>query len=130
MADKRVVVADDEPHIRHVICLKMERGGFDVQMAADGEEALDLCRAECPDLLITDYQMPVMSGLELCQALQADPATAGLPIIMLTARGFDLTESEHASAGITELMSKPFSPAEVLLRAQELVSSGSVAQES
>jgi len=59
----KVVVADDEPHIRHVIALKMQKHGFEVFAAADGEEALDLVLQEKPDLLITDYQMPVMSGL-------------------------------------------------------------------
>jgi len=117
----KVVVADDEPHIRHVIALKMQKGGFDVHMAADGEEALDLVCAEQPDLLITDYQMPVMSGVELCQHVREDPATAGIPILMLTARGFDLSEAERDAFGILEMMSKPFSPAEVLQKAQELI---------
>lgn len=130
MADKRVVIADDEPHIRHVIGLKMERGGFEIEMAADGEEALDICKAERPDLLITDYQMPVMTGLELCLALQQDPRTAGLPIIMLTARGFDLTEAEQSSAGISDIMSKPFSPAEVLAKAQELTAGEALTREA
>jgi CheY-like chemotaxis protein len=90
-------------------------------MAADGEEALDLVLQERPDLLITDYQMPVMSGVELCQALHNDAATAGIPILMLTARGFDLSEAERDACGILELMSKPFSPAEVLQKAQDLI---------
>lgn len=121
MIGPKVVVADDEPHIRHVIALKMQKGGFEVHVAADGEEALDLVLQEKPDLLITDYQMPIMSGVELCQELRKNSATAGIPILMLTARGFDLSEAERDACGIMQLMSKPFSPAEVLQRAQELI---------
>lgn len=111
---KRVVVADDEPHIRHVLALKLEKGGLEVMMAADGEEALELCLNESPDLLITDYQMPILSGLDLCMQLRKHESTRDLPAIMLTARGFDLPESQTSEAGIVLVMSKPFSPAEVL----------------
>jgi CheY-like chemotaxis protein len=116
----KVVVADDEPHIRHVIALKMQKHGFEVFTAADGEEALDLVLQEKPDLLITDYQMPVMSGLELCRELRQRGETAHIPILMLTARGFDLSDQERQACGILHLMSKPFSPAEVLARVLEL----------
>ncbi len=118
---KKVVVADDEPHIRHVLALKLTKAGLDVQTAGDGEEALDLCLAERPDLLITDYQMPVMSGLELCKELRATPATRGLPAIMLTARGFDLGPDDTAQTNIAALMSKPFGPAEVLEKVESLL---------
>ncbi|NQU76981.1 MAG: response regulator [Planctomycetes bacterium] len=121
MSRKRVVVVDDEPHICHVLALKLARGGFEVMIAGDGEEALDLCLAEKPDLLITDYQMPVMSGLELCRRLRQEPSTADVPAIMLTARGFDLDESETAQTGIAAIMSKPFSPAEVLQAAVDVL---------
>lgn len=114
MTDKKVLIADDEPHIRHVLALKLQKAGLEVLTAADGEEALECCVQEKPNLLITDYQMPGLSGLELCQALRADPATADIVAIMLTARGFTLDESEAAATGIAELISKPFSPAEVL----------------
>ena len=130
MADKRVLVVDDEIHIVHVVAIKLRNNGYEVITADNGAEAFDLAREEKPDMIVTDYQMPVMSGLELCKALQADPQTVGIPIIMLTARGFDLSDSERGSAGISVLMSKPFSPAEVLKRALELSAAGSVSQES
>ncbi len=116
----KIVVADDEPHIRHVIALKMQKHGFEVFTAADGEEALDLVLQEAPDLLITDYQMPVMSGLDLCRELRRQEQTAHIPIVMLTARGFDLSDQERHASGILHLMSKPFSPAAVLAKVQEL----------
>ncbi|MFW6154792.1 MAG: response regulator [Planctomycetota bacterium] len=116
----KVVVVDDEPHIRHVIALKMQKNGFEVLTAADGEEALDLVTQEQPDLLITDYQMPVMSGLDLCRELRRQDETAHIPILMLTARGFDLSDQEREASGILHLMSKPFSPAEVLAKVRDL----------
>ena len=90
--NKKVLVADDETHILHVVSMKLRNAGYDVITAVDGEEALELCATEKPDLLITDYQMPVMSGLELCQRLQQIPATQQIPAIMLTARGFALDD--------------------------------------
>lgn len=121
MSAKRIIIADDEPHIRHVLSLKLEKGGYSVLQAADGQEALELCLAERPDLLITDYQMPGLSGLELCQQLRARPATRQLPVIMLTARGFDLDEAQTQELAITAIMSKPFSPAEVLQKASDIL---------
>jgi two-component system alkaline phosphatase synthesis response regulator PhoP len=118
---KRVVVADDEPHIRHVLELKLSKAGLQVLTAADGEEALELCRGQRPDLVISDYQMPAMSGLDLCRALAREPATATVPVIMLTARGFDMTQADRADTNIVLIMSKPFSPAEVLQKALGLL---------
>ena len=121
MNGRKVIVADDEPHIRHLLALKLQQGGLEVLMAADGAEALELCLSEKPDLLITDYQMPVLSGLELCQRLRADPLAARIPAILLTARGFELKTSQTAELGIDLVMSKPFSPAEMLQKAVELL---------
>src|SRR5580692_265856 len=79
MAAKKILVADDESHILHVVSLKLRNAGFEVLTAADGQEALELAQSERPDLLITDYHMPQLSGLELCQKLKQDPATARIP---------------------------------------------------
>src|SRR5580693_1761960 len=87
---KKILVADDESHILHVVSLKLRNAGFDVVTAGDGQEALELASSEQPDLLITDYHMPQLSGLELCRKLKQDPATAKIPAIMLTARGYHL----------------------------------------
>ena len=72
---KRILVADDEAHILHVVSMKLRNAGYEVVTAADGEEALELCKSECPDLLITDFQMPYMDGLQLCMALRATEGT-------------------------------------------------------
>lgn len=118
---KRIVIADDEAHILRVMSMKLTNAGYEVLTAVDGEEALELCAREHPDLLITDYQMPVMSGLELCKQLRSDDQTRNIPAIMLTARGFDIEPSDMVAAGITAVLAKPFSPREVLAKVNDLL---------
>ena len=111
---KKILVADDEAHILHVVSMKLRNAGYEVITAEDGQEALELCEAEKPDLIITDYQMPAKTGLEVCKELRQHEATKAIPAIMLTARGFDIEPQEMAEAGIAAVMAKPFSPREVL----------------
>jgi CheY-like chemotaxis protein len=73
MTGKTILVADDESHILSVVSLKLRNAGYRVLTAADGQEALDVALHERPDLLITDYHMPQLSGLELCRRLKQDP---------------------------------------------------------
>ena len=121
MPAKKILVADDESHILHVVSLKLRNAGFEVLTAADGQEALELAQTERPDLLITDYHMPQLSGLELCQKLKQDPATAGIPAIMLTARGYQLDPKDTAGSGILRMLSKPFSPRHLLTTVNEVL---------
>ena len=102
---KKILVADDESHILHVVSLKLRNAGFRVLTASDGQEALDIALAERPDLLITDYHMPQLSGLELCRKLRQEPATAKLPAIMLTARGYHLEPHDTEQSGILRILS-------------------------
>jgi two-component system alkaline phosphatase synthesis response regulator PhoP len=125
--DKKILVADDEAHILHVVSMKLRNAGYEVITAVDGEEALELCTAEKPDLLITDYQMPFLSGLELCKRLRRQEQTRDIPAIMLTARGFDIEPEEMAEAKISAVLAKPFSPREVLQRVTELLTQTEVA---
>ena len=119
---KRILVADDEAHILHVVTMKLKNAGYEVMTAVDGEEALELCAAEAPDLVITDYQMPFLSGLELCKELRAREDTRTVPAIMLTARGFDIEPGEMIDAGIAAVFAKPFSPREILEAVTNLLS--------
>jgi len=121
---KRILVADDEAYILHVVSMKLKNAGFDVITAVDGEEALELCTVEKPDLLITDYQMPYLSGLELCKELRSREETRSIPAVMLTARGFDIEPGEMADAGIAAVFAKPFSPREVLAAVCRLLNGG------
>jgi two-component system, OmpR family, alkaline phosphatase synthesis response regulator PhoP len=121
MPEKKILVADDESHILHVVSLKLRNAGFTVVTACDGQEALELARQELPDLMIIDYHMPHLSGLELCQRLRETPATARIPAIMLTARGYDLDSDSTESHGIVRMLSKPFSPRHLLVTVNEVL---------
>ena len=121
MASKRILVCDDEPHILHVVATKLRNGGFEVLSAADGEEAFQIAVKEKPDLLITDYQMPFLSGLELCAKLRVDPNTTAIPVIMLTARGFSIEEEDLSKTNIRKVLPKPFSPREVHRSVMEIL---------
>jgi CheY-like chemotaxis protein len=119
--NKTILVADDESHILHVVSLKLRNAGYRVVTARDGQEALELAAQEKPDLLITDYHMPQLSGLELCQKLKQDPATCEIPAIMLTARGYHLEAHDTEQNGILRLVSKPFSPRHLLATVNEVL---------
>jgi CheY-like chemotaxis protein len=121
MSDKKILVADDESHILNVVSLKLRNAGFTVVTARDGQEALELAQSEHPDLLITDYHMPQLSGIELCQKLKQDPATANIPAIMLTARGYHLEPGDTEQSGILRMLSKPFSPRQLLATVEEVL---------
>ena len=121
MSEKKILVADDETHILHVVSLKLRNAGFNVLTARDGQEALELAQTEHPDLIITDYHMPQLSGLELCQRLKQDPATSGIPAIMLTARGYHLEPHDTQESGILRMLSKPFSPRQLLTTVNEVL---------
>jgi len=121
MGEKKILVADDETHILHVVSLKLRNAGFNVLTARDGQEALELAQSELPDLIITDYHMPKLSGLELCQRLKQDPATNGIPAIMLTARGYHLEPADTEQSGILRMLSKPFSPRQLLTTVEEVL---------
>ncbi len=121
MAKDTILVCDDEPHIVHVVAAKLKNAGFEVLTATDGQEALDVARQHVPSLVITDYQMPYLSGLELCAKMRAEPELKNIPAIMLTARGFWINTTELDGTNIRELIPKPFSPREVLRIVQRVL---------
>ena len=116
---QRILVVDDESHILHVLTLKLGKAGYDVLTAVDGEEGLHLARESKPDLVITDIQMPYMTGLELSRALADDESTSAIPVLILTARGYALAAEDLESSNIRDVLSKPFSPRSLI----ELVAS-------
>ena len=121
MTAKTILVADDESHILNVVSLKLRNAGYRVLTASDGQEALDLATEERPDLLITDYHMPLLSGIELCRRLKQNPSTQDIRTIMLTARGYHLEAQDTTENGILRMLSKPFSPRQLLLTVNELL---------
>ena len=113
MANK-VLVADDEIHIIHVVAIKLRNNGYEVIAANNGLEAYDLACREKPDIVVTDYQMPLMTGIELITKLREDERTKDIPVILLTARSFAVTQEQQESLGVSSCLSKPFSPKELL----------------
>ena len=111
---RRILVVDDESHILHVLSLKLRNSGFIVETAVDGEDALHQLASTQPDLVITDLQMPYVNGVELCRSLLGDPATADIPVIILTARGYALGSEASTLSNVQKVVSKPFSPRTIL----------------
>lgn len=114
MADKKILVVDDEVHIVQVVAIKLRNNGFEVITAENGAEGLELAIQERPDLIVSDFQMPVMSGLEMIENLRAKPETRDIPVVMLTARGFAIEDDKKQQLRVTACLSKPFSPRELL----------------
>jgi two-component system alkaline phosphatase synthesis response regulator PhoP len=114
MADRKVLVVDDEVHIVHVVAIKLRNNGFEVIAADNGAEGLKLALAEKPDIIVTDYQMPVMTGIELVEQLRQHEETKDTPVIMLTARSFAIPQQQQDDLRISGCLSKPFSPKELL----------------
>ena len=119
----RILVVDDEAHILHVLSLKLRNAGHDVLTSVDGEEAFELACQELPDLIITDFQMPYMTGLELCRALADHGPTSQIPVLILTARGYALDDEDLQIGNIKGVISKPFSPRAVLQLVNDLLGS-------
>lgn len=121
MTQRKALVVDDEFHIVQVVAIKLRNNGFEVLTAENGAIAYQLACQHNPDVVITDYQMPVLSGLELIEKLRQTPATAATPVIMLTARNFAIEEDQRQQLGIAACLSKPFSPREVLGTVEEVL---------
>ena len=114
MTGKRVLVVDDEVHIVHVVAIKLRNNGYEVISADNGAEAYELACKEKPDIIVTDYQMPVMSGMQLVEKLRQCDKTNDIPVIMLTARSFAISKEQQEDLKISSCLSKPFSPKELL----------------
>lgn len=120
--NKRILFCDDEPHILRAAEFKFKRAGYEVLSASDGEEGWELVRQHLPHLVITDCQMPRLSGLGLAERINSHPATTGVPIIMLSGKGFELSaEVLLQEYGIVALLPKPFSPRDLLQRVEGLL---------
>jgi DNA-binding response OmpR family regulator len=122
-ADGRPVIlaADDDEDILQLIVFRLERSGYTVLQARDGEEALALARERRPDLAVLDVMMPKIDGFELARRLRAEPVTNRMPIIMLTARVQDADVQQGFDAGADDYLRKPFSPQELRARVQAIL---------
>lgn len=116
-----ILVADDEESLRLLIRTTLESSDTTILEASDGNSALEMARQEMPDLIVLDWMMPGRNGLEVARELRADPRTAGLPILMLTAMGQEKDRKEGLAAGVQAFLVKPFSPLELLERVQAVL---------
>ncbi len=117
----RVLLVEDEPNIAEAIRFILTREGWDVAVERDGAAALGQVRALAPDLLILDLMLPGMSGLEILTSLRANPAFAGLKVLMLTAKGQPRDREAAERAGVSAFMAKPFSNDEIRAMVRQLM---------
>jgi two-component system, OmpR family, phosphate regulon response regulator PhoB len=111
-----VLVVEDEAALATMLRYNLEKQGFRVEEAGDGQEALTRIAEAQPDLVLLDWMLPLMSGIEVCRQLRRQTSTANLPIIMLTARGEEGDRVRGLDAGADDYVSKPFSPTELVAR--------------
>ena len=121
MPDSTILVVDDDPVIQKLLEVNFTIEGYAVEVAGDGAEAVEKARAVSPDLIVLDVMMPRMNGLEAAKVLKGDPATAAIPIIMLSAKAQDVDQEAGREAGVNFYMTKPFDPLELLDKAAELI---------
>jgi two-component system phosphate regulon response regulator PhoB len=111
---KKVVIIDDEPFILMMLEDKLTRAGLQVVTSRESVTALETIRNVMPDLIILDWMMPEMSGIELCRLIKADPEVAHIPLFMLTAKGQEEDEKLGLKCGVARYITKPFSPKALL----------------
>jgi two-component system phosphate regulon response regulator PhoB len=117
----RILVVEDEAALQQLLAYNLERAGFAVEQAYDADEARTLIAEQTPDLVLLDWMLPYMSGLELCRQLRRQPATANLPIIMLTARVEERDRLHGLDTGADDYVTKPFSIRELLARVRAIL---------
>ena len=118
---KTILLADDEVNLRMLVHTTLDDPHYRILEAADGTAALELAKQERPDLLVLDWMMPGMTGIEVVRALRHDTETAHIPIIMLTAKGQEKDKEQGSSLGTYAYLVKPFSPLELLEKVQEVL---------
>ena len=112
----RILIVEDETALVELLRYNLEQAGFSVAVAYDGEEALASVQEDTPDLILLDWMLPLMSGIEVCRQVRRQTATANVPIIMLTARGEEGDRVRGLDAGADDYVPKPFSPTELVAR--------------
>lgn len=120
---KRVLIADDEPNIMVSLEFLMQRSGYEIRTAANGDEALKAAQEFRPHLMLLDVMMPVRNGYEVCQAVRENPGLKGMKIVMLTAKGRELEVTKGLAIGADAYVTKPFATKELLETVKRLLGS-------
>jgi DNA-binding response OmpR family regulator len=126
----RILVVDDEPEAVELVEFNLRQAGYAVTTAADGAEALKKARSQTPDLIVLDVMLPEMDGFEVCKTLRLNPATAKIPIIMLTAKAAEIDRVLGLELGADDYLTKPFSPRELVLRIKKILARGAPGEKS
>ncbi len=120
----KILVVDDEPEAVELVEFNLKQAGFEVLAASDGAEALNKARSALPSLIVLDLMLPEVDGLEVCKMLRRDPATADIPIVMVTAKAAEIDRVLGLELGADDYLTKPFSPRELVLRVKKLLRRG------
>src|SRR3989442_4042664 len=120
----KILVVDDEPDAVELIDFNLKAPSFEVVTAADGNEALKKARASLPDLIVLDLMLPEVDALEVCKRLRSAPATAAIPIVMVTAKAAEIDRVLGLELGADDYITKPFSPRELILRVKKILLRG------
>lgn len=118
---KTILIVDDEPHMLRITELSLKKAGFDLLIARSGNEALQLARQHLPALIVMDVVMPDLDGISALKELKATPATAKIPVIMLTSRGQNVTRVDAEGSGAALYLTKPFSPSALAAEARRII---------
>ena len=116
-----ILIADDEPNIVISLEYLLQRDGYQVRVARNGQEALEAIKANPPDLVLLDVMLPLVSGFEVCQKIRENPTLAGMRIVMLTAKGRDVEMSKGLALGANAYVTKPFSTQDLLAQVRALL---------
>lgn len=120
---KKILIVDDQSEVRELVEVTLRIGDYQILQAASGEQALETARSEKPDLILLDVMMPgEIDGIDVCRQLKGDPETAGMAIVMLTAKSQDADVAAGREAGADDYFSKPFSPLELMQKVEEILS--------
>ena len=125
----KILVVDDEPEAVELLEFNLRQAGFEVASAADGAEAVTKARVLLPSLIVLDVMLPELNGLEVCKMLRRDPATAAIPIIMVTAKAAEIDRVLGLELGADDYVTKPFSPRELVLRVRKILQRGTRTEE-
>lgn len=121
MTSHHILVVEDEQEIRELLQYSIGRSGYNVSVVPDAESALDHLKNEAPDLILIDWMLPRMTGIELARRIRHDQYTKDIPLIMLTARGEEVDKLKSFDAGVDDYVTKPFSPRELNARIKALL---------
>ncbi|MEJ2344701.1 MAG: phosphate regulon transcriptional regulator PhoB [Gammaproteobacteria bacterium] len=119
--NKKILIVDDEPAIREMVGFALQRAGFDTLDAADGRQAMNAIADQAPALILLDWMLPDISGVDLARRLKRDDVTSRIPVIMLTARSEENDKIRGLEVGADDYVTKPFSPRELLARIQAVL---------